>query len=132
MSVKPLLCLDLCLTCITDAVLGFSVFTLVITLPSIKNPLTQRIGVYVWLGVLVVLHSALIGLFKLKNPGVRVLLLLICKADNLVTVPLLVSVLEGGSRSAMTKLLLRCGSGRAKARQLQRQVTNPRRLPVPL
>jgi hypothetical protein len=37
--------------------------------PAQSSPSKQRIGVYLWLGMLVVIFSLLIKLFKMKNGG---------------------------------------------------------------
>lgn len=49
--------------CSADGVLAFAVYTLAVTLPEVKNPAKQRIGVYVWLAILFVMFSVLLSIF---------------------------------------------------------------------
>ncbi|WVO14155.1 hypothetical protein L204_101786 [Cryptococcus depauperatus] len=49
--------------------LAFCIIALTLFVPAQTSPVKQRIGVYLWLGMLVVVFSLLIKLFKLKNGG---------------------------------------------------------------
>ncbi|WVR05412.1 hypothetical protein IAU60_002427 [Kwoniella sp. DSM 27419] len=49
--------------------LAFSIIALTVFIPSQTSPLKQRIGVFLWLGMLVVVFSLLIKLFRMKNGG---------------------------------------------------------------
>ncbi|GAA95100.1 uncharacterized protein L969DRAFT_568236 [Mixia osmundae IAM 14324] len=49
--------------------LAFSAYTIGVTLPKVQDPLRQRLGVYVWLGIFLVVFGALMGIFRIKNPG---------------------------------------------------------------
>ncbi|ODN88406.1 oligosaccharyltransferase complex subunit gamma [Cryptococcus wingfieldii CBS 7118] len=49
--------------------LAFSIVALTVFVPSQSSPAKQRIGVYLWLGMLVVVFSLLMKLFKMKNGG---------------------------------------------------------------
>lgn len=49
--------------------LSFSIIALTVFVPGQLNPAKQRIAVYLWLGMLVVVFSLLIKLFKVKNGG---------------------------------------------------------------
>jgi len=49
--------------------LGFSFFVLTVIVPRQQSPAKQRVQVYIWTGVIVVLYSVLVSLFKLKNRG---------------------------------------------------------------
>jgi len=54
----------------TDGILAFSAYTLAVTVPSMSNDKTrQRVGGYLWLGVMVVMASVLVSIFHVKNPG---------------------------------------------------------------
>ena len=56
-------------TDVTDGLLSFSVVALTLLVPALNNPHRQRIGVYLWLGIFVIVFSALVKLFKMKNGG---------------------------------------------------------------
>ncbi|GAA5973814.1 hypothetical protein JCM11641_003172 [Rhodosporidiobolus odoratus] len=50
--------------------LGFSAYTLAYTIPKINDPVRQRLGVYVWTGVLIVMAGTLMNIFGgMKQPG---------------------------------------------------------------
>lgn len=51
----------------SDGILGFSAYTLAYTLPRIRDPVKQRLGVYVWTGISVVMFGVLMNLFKIKQ-----------------------------------------------------------------
>lgn len=53
----------------TDGLLGFSIVALTVFVPGQLNPTKQRIAVYLWLSMLVVLFSLLMRLFRIKNGG---------------------------------------------------------------
>ena len=53
----------------TDGLLGFSIVALTVFVPGQLNPAKQRIAVYLWLAMLVVVFSLLMKLFKVKNGG---------------------------------------------------------------
>jgi oligosaccharyltransferase complex subunit gamma len=57
------------LTHYTDGLLAFSIVTLTVFVPAQSSPTKQRLGVYIWLGILVVVFSLLFRLFKMKNGG---------------------------------------------------------------
>jgi oligosaccharyltransferase complex subunit gamma len=46
-----------------------SIIILTTLVPAQTSPSKQRIGVYVWVGMLVVVFSLLFKLFKIKMPG---------------------------------------------------------------
>ncbi|CAD6563727.1 MAG: oligosaccharyl transferase subunit ost3/OST6 [Cyphobasidiales sp. Tagirdzhanova-0007] len=51
-------------------VLAFSTYTIAVTLPNLSNnKLKQRLGVYIWLSVIIVMASVLVAIFQVKNPG---------------------------------------------------------------
>ncbi|GAA5857818.1 hypothetical protein JCM8547_005991 [Rhodosporidiobolus lusitaniae] len=51
-------------------ILGFSAYTLAYTIPKLNDPTRQRLGVYVWTGVLVVMAGVLMNIFGgSKQPG---------------------------------------------------------------
>ncbi|WWC89728.1 uncharacterized protein L201_004653 [Kwoniella dendrophila CBS 6074] len=49
--------------------LAFSIVALTILIPAQSSPVKQRIGVYLWLGMLIIVFSLLIKLFRMKNGG---------------------------------------------------------------
>ncbi|GAA6032328.1 hypothetical protein JCM8097_008121 [Rhodosporidiobolus ruineniae] len=50
--------------------LAFSTYTLAYTIPKLRDPARQRLGTYVWTGVLVVLAGVLMNVFgTIKQPG---------------------------------------------------------------
>ena len=55
--------------CNIDGLLGFTIIALTIFVPAQSSPSKQRIGVYLWLGMLVVVFSLLMKLFAVKNAG---------------------------------------------------------------
>ncbi|GAA5987706.1 hypothetical protein JCM10908_007177 [Rhodotorula pacifica] len=50
-------------------ILGFSVYTLAYTVPKLRDPVRQRLAIYVWTGVLVAMASVLFRVFHTKQPG---------------------------------------------------------------
>lgn len=56
-----------CFSPCTDGILGFSAYTLAFTLPRLRDPVKQRLGVYVWTGISVVMLGVLMNLFKIKQ-----------------------------------------------------------------
>jgi len=51
-------------------VLAFATYTVAVTLPNLTHDkLRQRLGVYLWIGVLAVMASVLVSVFQVKNPG---------------------------------------------------------------
>ena len=58
------------LTARADGVLAFATYTLAVTLPNLSNDkVRQRIGVYLWTAVTLVMASVLVAIFTIKNPG---------------------------------------------------------------
>ncbi|GAA6018729.1 hypothetical protein JCM10207_005558 [Rhodosporidiobolus poonsookiae] len=51
------------------AVLGFAAYTLAYTVPKLRDPVRQRLGVYVWTGVAVVMAGVVMNVFQMKQPG---------------------------------------------------------------
>ncbi|OCF55997.1 oligosaccharyltransferase complex subunit gamma [Kwoniella mangroviensis CBS 10435] len=49
--------------------LGFSIIALTVLIPAQSSPIKQRVGVYLWLGMLIIVFSLLIKLFRMKNGG---------------------------------------------------------------
>jgi len=52
-----------------DGVLGFSVYALAFLIPKLEDPTRQRLGIYVWTGVLLVVAGVLMNVFQMKQPG---------------------------------------------------------------
>lgn len=55
--------------CHADGLLAFSIVALSVLVPAQTSAVKQRVGVYLWLGMLVVVFSLLMKLFKMKNGG---------------------------------------------------------------
>ncbi|GAA5911578.1 hypothetical protein JCM6882_008044 [Rhodosporidiobolus microsporus] len=50
--------------------LAFSAYTLAYTIPKVRDPIRQRLGIWVWTGVLVVMAGVLMNIFGgMKQPG---------------------------------------------------------------
>ncbi|KAK8869525.1 hypothetical protein IAR55_000091 [Kwoniella newhampshirensis] len=49
--------------------LAFSIVALTVFVPAQSSPVKQRIGVYLWLAMLIVVFSLLMKLFRMKNGG---------------------------------------------------------------
>jgi oligosaccharyltransferase complex subunit gamma len=49
--------------------LSFCIIALTVFVPGQLNPTKQRIAVYLWLAMLIVVFSLLFKLFKVKNGG---------------------------------------------------------------
>ncbi|TNY21865.1 hypothetical protein DMC30DRAFT_362591 [Rhodotorula diobovata] len=50
-------------------VLGFSVYALAYLIPKLTDPTRQRLGIYVWTGVFVIMAGVLMNVFQMKQPG---------------------------------------------------------------
>lgn len=50
-----------------DGLLAFAAYTLAFTVPKLHDPLKQRLGVYVWTGISVVLLGLLTSIFTTKQ-----------------------------------------------------------------
>ncbi|BGP70884.1 oligosaccharyltransferase complex subunit gamma [Rhodotorula toruloides] len=50
-------------------ILGFSAYILAYTIPKLTDPVRQRLGVYVWTGVFIVMSGVLMNIFHMKQPG---------------------------------------------------------------
>ncbi|KAI8376548.1 uncharacterized protein BYT42DRAFT_594368 [Radiomyces spectabilis] len=48
-------------------VLAFAVVSLAVSVPKFDDKLRQRIGVYIWMGCIIIVFSCLVNMFKLKN-----------------------------------------------------------------
>ncbi|SGZ26929.1 BQ5605_C025g10000 [Microbotryum silenes-dioicae] len=57
--------------------LGFSAYTLTYILPTVRDPVKQRVGVYIWTAIVVVLAGVVMSIFKVKHGG--------CKFERLGT-----------------------------------------------
>lgn len=55
--------------CYADGLLAFSIVALSVLVPAQTSAVKQRVGVYLWLGMLVIVFSLLMKLFKMKNGG---------------------------------------------------------------
>ncbi|KAG9292054.1 hypothetical protein G9A89_017954 [Geosiphon pyriformis] len=53
----------------TDGFCAFSVVSLIVSVPKFENKTKQRFGVYLWMGILIVMFSFLFALFRIKYPG---------------------------------------------------------------
>lgn len=52
-----------------DGLLSFCIIALTLFVPAQTSPIKQRIGVYLWLGLLIVVFGLLMRLFRIKNGG---------------------------------------------------------------
>lgn len=52
-----------------DGLLALTVIVLSVFIPAQSSPVKQRVGTLLWIGLLVVVYSMLIRLFKVKNGG---------------------------------------------------------------
>lgn len=59
-----------------DGTLAFSVVMLTMIVPYQTSPARQRLQVYLWSGVLMLIYSVLVTLFRVKNRGYPFKLLL--------------------------------------------------------
>ncbi|GAA5898333.1 dolichyl-diphosphooligosaccharide--protein glycotransferase OST3 [Sporobolomyces salmoneus] len=50
-------------------VLGFSTYALAHIIPKLNDPVRQRLGIYVWTGVYIIMVGVLINVFQIKQPG---------------------------------------------------------------
>ncbi|GAA5833446.1 hypothetical protein JCM5353_008056 [Sporobolomyces roseus] len=50
-------------------VLGFSTYALAHIIPKLNDPTRQRLGIYVWTGVFVVMVGVMMNVFQMKQPG---------------------------------------------------------------
>ncbi|GAA6060601.1 hypothetical protein JCM10212_004580 [Sporobolomyces blumeae] len=50
-------------------VLGFSTYALAFLIPKLTDPTRQRLGIYVWTGVFVIMSGVLMNVFHIKQPG---------------------------------------------------------------
>ncbi|KAK9894104.1 hypothetical protein P389DRAFT_174114 [Cystobasidium minutum MCA 4210] len=51
-------------------ILAFSAYTIAVTVPSMSHDtVRQRVGAYLWIGVMVIMASILVSIFHIKNPG---------------------------------------------------------------
>lgn len=62
---------------LADGTLTFSYIALIFLVPRILSPFKQRVAVYIWCTVILLLFSVLLSLFSVKNPGMTCLLLLL-------------------------------------------------------
>ncbi len=53
----------------TDGVLALATIILTLVIPNIKSASRQRAATFAWMAVTIVLFSALVKIFKLKNGG---------------------------------------------------------------
>jgi oligosaccharyltransferase complex subunit gamma len=53
----------------TDGVLAFSTITLALKVPRIADAKTQQVAVLAWAGVMFLMYSFLLSIFRFKNGG---------------------------------------------------------------
>ena len=53
----------------TDGLLAFAFLMLIMITPYQSSPQRQRLQIYLWTGVIMIIYSVLVSLFKLKNRG---------------------------------------------------------------
>lgn len=54
---------------LTDGLLAFSFLMLILVIPYQSSPQRQRLQVYLWTGVIMIIYSVLVSLFRVKNRG---------------------------------------------------------------
>jgi oligosaccharyltransferase complex subunit gamma len=54
---------------LVDGLLAVSFLMLILVVPLQKSPSRQRLQVYIWTGVIIIIYSVLVSLFKVKNRG---------------------------------------------------------------
>lgn len=52
-----------------DGLLAFSFLMLILVIPYQSSPQRQRLQVYLWTGVIMIIYSVLVSLFRVKNRG---------------------------------------------------------------
>jgi hypothetical protein len=52
-----------------DGTLAFTFVALTIFVPKIQDQWRQRLAIYVWVGVLMIVYSLLLSVFRMKNGG---------------------------------------------------------------
>lgn len=57
-----------------DGVLGFSTYALAHIIPKLNDPVRQRLGIYVWTGVFVIMVGVMMNVFQMKQPGCKLAL----------------------------------------------------------
>lgn len=57
------------LTVMLDGVLSFATISLALKVPRMANAQSQQIAVFVWAGVILVMYSFLLSVFRVKNGG---------------------------------------------------------------
>ena len=53
----------------SDGALALSQIALILLVPRTLKPAQQRLAIYIWCGVTILLYSTLISIFKVKNAG---------------------------------------------------------------
>ena len=53
----------------TDGLLSFATISLALKVPRISDPRTQQVAVIVWCGIIFVMYSFLLSVFRIKNGG---------------------------------------------------------------
>lgn len=53
----------------SDGVLSFATIALVIKVPRMTNAAAQQIAIFIWGGVMLVMYSFLLSVFRVKNGG---------------------------------------------------------------
>ena len=57
------------LTSVLDGLLSFATISLALKVPRIADPKTQQVAVIIWGGVIFVMYSFLLSVFRIKNGG---------------------------------------------------------------
>ena len=55
--------------CVTDGLLAFATISLAIKVPRISDPKAQQVTVLIWGGVIFLMYSFLLSVFRIKNGG---------------------------------------------------------------
>lgn len=54
---------------VPDGILSFAVIALALKVPRMSDPKSQQVAVFLWGGVLFVVYSFLLSVFRIKNGG---------------------------------------------------------------
>jgi oligosaccharyltransferase complex subunit gamma len=55
--------------CLPDGLLSFATISLALKVPRIADPRTQQLAVIIWGGVIFIMYSFLLSVFRIKNGG---------------------------------------------------------------
>jgi len=72
-----------------DGLLAFAYVMLIMVVPYQTSPQRQRIQIYLWTAVIMIMYSVLVSLFRIKNGGTFILLVYcVCIIDKSARIPI--------------------------------------------